>query len=86
MLQLCHTELVTRAFSKGLTVNYPDGVNTTTMVDNGLPTPVRQRFEVDGRGGNSLPRALFLGVCVESVGQVTARGEVETHNSVVRLE
>lgn len=49
-------------------------------------SPVRERFEVDGRRRHRLPGALLLRVRVESVGQVAARGEVESHDAVVRLE
>ncbi len=41
---------------------------------------VRERLEVDGGGGD------LLGGGVEAVGEVTARGEIETHDAVVGLE
>mmetsp|Transcript_12950 Transcript_12950/g.27501 ORF Transcript_12950/g.27501 Transcript_12950/m.27501 type:complete len:464 (+) Transcript_12950:200-1591(+) len=47
---------------------------------------VGEGFEVDRGGADGLARALLLGVGVESVRQVSARGEVKSHDTVVRAE
>lgn len=49
-------------------------------------SPVGQGLEVHRSRGDSFPRALFLRVRVEAVREVTARGEVEPHDAVVRPE
>ena len=47
---------------------------------------VGEGLEVDRGGRDGLAGALLLGVGVEAVGQVTARGEVEAHDTIVRAE
>ena len=47
---------------------------------------VGQRLKVDRGGGHGLAAAVGLRVGVKSVGQVTSRRKVQTHDSVVRLQ
>mmetsp|Transcript_28530 Transcript_28530/g.83979 ORF Transcript_28530/g.83979 Transcript_28530/m.83979 type:complete len:391 (-) Transcript_28530:12-1184(-) len=47
---------------------------------------VGEGFEVDRGGGHSFTGLLLLGVGVESVGEMSATGEVESHDAIVRTE
>ena len=47
---------------------------------------VRKRFEVDRSGRDGLTGSLLLGVCVESVSQVTTRWKIKSHDTVVGVE